>query len=319
MRFRWINLFFGGIIFFLIFTGCTPKQEKIEDLNKLQIYTTNYPLEYFTQRIGSKHVQVHNLVPVGVDPHEFEPSPKNITRLAEADLLVYNGAGFEPWVEKIGHVIDGERTQKLDTSKSISMIHSEEHHHNHHEEEDSESKEEAKQMNPHVWLDPQLAKKQASEIKQKLISIDPKHKKDYEKNYQQLATDLDQLDKEFSTIVKNKQKEKIVVSHDAFAYLAKRYGFEQIPISGLSSSDEPSPKELQQIVEIVKKNQLKVIFFETLGNKKLVQTVQRETGVKALLLHPLEGLTKKEKESGADFFSIMNINKENLKQALESR
>lgn len=310
MRLKQKLAFLCGLIIILIMAGCVPSHDKEKDPNRLQVYTTLYPLEYFTKRIGGEHIQVENLVPVGTDSHEFEPSAKDFTQLAEADLFIHNGVELQPWVEKVEHVMDESKSKRVDTTQSISLLHS---------ESDGDDDHDHHQKNPHVWLDPQLAKKQADQIKQGLIEMDRKNQQLYEKNYHQLAIELDQLDQEFQKVANQKQTNKIVVSHNAFAYLAKRYGLKQIAISGLSPMDEPSPQKLKQIVDTIKKHQLKYIFFETFGTGKLVKTVQKEANVKALSLHPLEGLTKKEADSGEDYFSIMYKNKENLKKALENK
>lgn len=299
------QFFLLGFVFILMLTGCATSDQNEKTSDRLQVYTTIYPLEYFAKRVGGKRVQVKNLVPIGTDSHDYEPSPKDLTRLAESDLLIYNGSNFEPWIEKVQHLLDEK--QMVNATHSLSLLHSEEeeesdHHHN--------------STNPHVWLDPQLAKKQAEQIKNGLVRVDPKSQQYYEANYRQLANEFDRLDLEFRDAIKQKKTDKIVVSHDAFAYLAKRYGLKQIAIAGLSPMDEPSPQKLKQIIDTIREHQLRYIFFETLANGKLAETVQREAKVHALTLHPLEGLTKEEADSGEDYFSIMRQNKVNLQKAL---
>ena len=302
-----------GLLFILIFTGCSPANSLKKDPNRVQAYTTLYPLEYFAKRIGGERIHVENLVPVGTDLHDFEPSASDLAKLAAADLFIYNGADLEPWVEKMGNVIDQQKTKMVQATQSISLLSAESE-----PEHRDEHKDHPHIKNPHVWLDPQLAKKQAAQIKRGLIEVDPKHQSVYEKNYQQLVAELDQLDREFQRAIERRKVNQIVVPHDAFAYLSKRYGLHQITISGLSSMDEPTPQKLKQVVDVIKKHQLKYVFFEPFGDQKLVQIVQKETGVQALMLHPLEGRTKQEVASDEDYFSIMRKNKENLSRALES-
>src|SRR5690606_3448773 len=163
---------------------------------------------------------------------------------ANADLFIYNGIGLEPWVKKLESVMDPKKTHQLDASKNISPIQAEDHTHEDHHEKEPYGNE-----NPHVWLDPKLAKQQAKAIQQKLIELDENHRTEYEQNYQQLAKQLDQFDQEFVEMVQHAKKKEFVVSHDAFGYLAQRYGLRQIAISGRSPSDEPSPKELKTIID----------------------------------------------------------------------
>lgn len=298
-----------GLIVLLLLAGCVPSQEK--DPNHLQATTTLYPLEYFTKRIGGERIQVENLVPAGVDLHEYEPSASDLTKLANADLFIYNGADLEPWVEKMGTVMDPKKTKMIQATQSISLLSANSDH-----DHKQNHKEHRHSINPHVWLDPTLAKKQAEQIKQGLIQVDPQHQSFYENNFRQLAAELDQLDREFQEVMKQKQVDTIVVQHDAFAYLTKRYGLNQITLTGLSTMDEPCPQKLKQVIDEIQKHQLKYVFFEPFGNPKLIKTVQQETGVQALALHSLEGRTKEEVASGEDYFSIMRRNKENLKKAL---
>lgn len=301
-----------GLTLLVLASGCVSNHQE-RDSQRVQAYTTLYPLEYFTKRIGGERVQVENLVPVGTDLHEFEPSVRDLAKLAEADLFIYNGADLEPWVEKLNSVIDQQQTKTIETTKSISLLptEGESEHRDHHEGQQHN-------RNPHVWLDPQLAKKQAAQIQQGLIQADPQHRALYEQNYRQLAAELDQLDRELQQVVKQRKVNIIVVPHDAFAYLTKRYGLQQIAISGLSSMDEPSPRRLKQVVDTIKKDQLRYVFQEPFGHGRLMKTIQQETGVKVLTLHPLEGRTKQEIANGEDYFSIMRKNKAQLTIALEN-
>lgn len=309
-----------GLLCVLLLSGCLPPKDEPKDPHRVQIYTTLYPLAFFAEKIGAEHVQVTNLVPTGTDAHDFEPSAKVLAELSgEADLFLYNGIGFEPWVEKINSVIDEQKTQKLDASKKIKPILADEQAVETHPESATEKDHEHGQADPHVWLDPNLAKKQALAIKESLVKQDPAHRADYEQNFQQLSAELDKLDQEFTEVVQHAKQKTFVTSHNAFSYLAKQYGLEQIAITGLSPSDEPSAKELERIIETIKKHRLRYICFEKLVNPDLAKTVQKEVGVKALVLNPLEGLTKEEVAAGEDYFSLMRMNKENLAKALERK
>jgi zinc transport system substrate-binding protein len=151
---------------------------------------------------------------------------------------------------------------------------------------------------PHIWLDPLLAKQQAWVIRDALIHKDPQHRTDYGKNYDQLAKRFDVLDREYREMVKRVEQKEFVVSHAAFAYLAKRYGLKQIAVARLSPLDEPGPQEMKQLVETVKQLKVKDVLFETLVNGKTARVVQQEAGAEALVLNPLEGLTRKELNRG---------------------
>ncbi|SMP32972.1 zinc transport system substrate-binding protein [Laceyella tengchongensis] len=298
-----------GLIFLaatlLILTGCQPGTAANQSSNnpgKLQVYTSLFPFEDFAKKIGGDHVQVTNLIPPGVEPHDFELTARDMTALSNADLFIYNGVGMEAWAEKAARNLDTKRTLVVETTKNLPLLKREEHDHG--------------DFDPHAWLDPTLAKKQAEAIRDALIKKDAKHAADYRKNFEQVAAELDKLDHEFQFVVKQAPKKEFAVSHAAFGYLAHRYGLKQMAISGLSPSDEPSPQELKRIIEEVREHDIRVILFETLVSSKIAEVVKREVKAEALVLNPLEGLTEEEKAQGMDYFQVMRKNKEHLAKAL---
>jgi len=311
---KWVSSLSGIIaIFLLLVTGCGGGATGPQG-DKLTVYTTIYPLEDFTRKIGGPHVDVTNVVPPGTEPHDFELSARDMVKLSRADLFVYNGAGMESWADKVVKQLDPERTLVVETTKGLPLLEMGETGHQHEGKEETGHSHAG--IDPHVWLDPSLAKRQAQAIRDALVKIDPKHQADYRKNYDKLAQDMDNLDREYQEMVKKAPKKEFAVSHDAFGYLAHRYGLEPIAISGLSPSDEPSPQELKEIVHEVKEHEVEVIMFETLVSGKTAEVVRQELKAEALVLNPLEGLTEAELKKGMDYFSVMRKNKENLAKAL---
>lgn len=302
----------GLICFIIVLVGCQGTTVQ-PNPNQLTVFTSIYPLEFFTKKIGGEHVQVHNLVPAGTEPHDFTLSAKKMAELTEADLVVYNGAGLDTWLDKTKKANHSSKTQWLETTKGLRLLTHEEDEHGHEKDEEDEHG----QFDPHVWLDPQLAKQQALQIKEALVKADQKHKDTFEKNYLQLATQFDELDQEIKAMTDKAKKKEFVVSHAAFGYLAQRYGLSQIAVSGLSPSDEPSAKDLQEIIHTMNEHNLKHIFFETLVSSKVAQTIQREVKAESLTLNTLEGLSAEEKKQNADYFSVMKKNKTLLAKALE--
>ena len=144
-------------------------------------------------------------------------------------------------------------------------------------------------------------------------------KGEYERNYKRLARRLDDLHHLFKETVDNADGKSFVVSHAAFGYLANRYGLNQISISELSPSEEPSPGKLREVVETARKHRVRYILFETLVSSKVAKTVQKEVGARPLTLHPLEGLTPQEKSQGEDYFTLMEKNAKHLGKALETK
>lgn len=257
-------------------------------------------------------MEVTNLIPPGVEPHDFELTARDMVALSEADVFIYNGAGLEAWAEKAVKNLDPQQTLVVEASHGLPMLKMEEHGEEHAEEHAGEHGD----VDPHVWLDPTLAQKQAEAIRDALVKKDAEHAAVYNQNFEQLKTELQKLDGEFQTMVQQAPKKEFAVSHAAFGYLANRYGLKQLAINGLTPSAEPSPQELKRIIEDVQKHKIDVILFETLVSSKIAEMVKREVKAEALVLNPLEGLTEGEKAQGMDYFKVMRQNKEHLAKAL---
>lgn len=294
-------------------TSASDTSDSTEEItgNQILIYTTLFPLYDFARQIGGQYAEVKSMIPVGAEPHDFEPSAKDMVELNKADLFVYNGAGFEAWVDKTVENINKDKTVVVNASEGLALLES--HHHEDGDEEDHDHGE----YDPHVWLDPILAKEQANKILQALIQIDPEHKAEFQANYDQLAADLDSLDREYRDTINKAAVKELIVSHQAFSYLANRYGFEQIPVSGLSPSNEPSQKELMELIQVLKEHNLKYVAFDSLVESKVAQTVQREAGAEALSLYTLENITSDQKKAGKSYIQLMKENLETLKKVFE--
>ncbi|WP_010274094.1 metal ABC transporter solute-binding protein, Zn/Mn family [Paenibacillus senegalensis] len=173
------------------------------------------------------------------------------------------------------------------------------------------------EFDPHLWLSPVHAKEMAEKIKNALVAVDPANQADYEANYNELAERFDQLHAKFQESLKDVTRREIVVTHQAFGYLAHEYNLEQISIMGISPDAEPTAQDMMRIRRHVQDNGIKVIFFEELLSDSLAKTLANDAGVETRVLNPLEGLTPKQMEAGEDYFSIMEQNLENLIYALK--
>ncbi|MFD1396011.1 metal ABC transporter substrate-binding protein [Kroppenstedtia eburnea] len=307
------------ILFALVVSGCgeSGATSGPED-GKLKISASLYPLAFFAEEIGGEHVTVTHLVPPGVDAHDFEPTPKDVVKMADSDVLLYNGIGLEGWVDQVKSSLEGN-TLIVNASKGVPLIKTDPHEEHGDDEHEKDHAHEHGNQDPHVWLDPVRAKQQAANIKNALVEKDPKHRGDYERNYDQLAQRLDHLHQQFKETVNKAEGKSFVVSHAACGYLADRYGLNQISVSGLSPSEEPSPKKLREVVKTARKHRVKYILFETLVSSKVAKTVQKEVGARPLTIHPLEGLTQQEKSRGENYFTLMKKNADHLGKALETK
>jgi zinc transport system substrate-binding protein len=300
---------------FIILSGCSngkqvSNEKEKEDTEKLQIITTFYPMYYFTKQITGNLANVEILIPNGVEPHDWEPTSKDMINMQEADVFIYNSRYFETWTEKVLDSIDSSKLNVVEASNGIGLMDSniEEEQHDH---EGSEATKD-----PHVWLSPVLAQKEVDNIAKVLEKADPKNKEQYEKNADALKTKLTELDRLYKETIDKAPRKEFVTQHAAFGYLAKQYGLTQIPIAGLSPDVEPTLAKLAELTDMMKEKKIKVVYFEELTSPKVAKTLANETGAKTEVLNPLEGLTKDEQEQGLDYIGVMEKNLEALKVAL---
>src|SRR6266545_1912407 len=245
-----------------------------------------YPLQYVSERIGGDRVKVTNLVAPGAEPHDLELQPAQAVELAGADLVVYL-KGFQPEVDK---AIDQQGDRKAFDVATVEPL-----------------------ADPHAGLDPIRLAAIADKLTDRLVQLDKGHDTDLRDRAKALRADLETIDKEYAQGLATCQRHEIVTSHAAFGYLAKRYHLTQIPISGVSPEEEPTPQHLAQVAKLAKEKGVTTIFFETLVSPKVAEALAKEVGAKAEVLDPIEG---NEEGSKADYLSVMRDNLSKLKPAL---
>jgi zinc transport system substrate-binding protein len=253
-----------------------------------------YPLAWAAEQIGGASVEVDNLTPAGAEPHDIELTPRDVDEIESADLVLYLGSGFQPAVED---AVSGRSGRSLDLLAGEALAAAPEG-------------EEELAVDPHVWLDPMRFASMAAEIGMEL---------DRRVDGERLVTRLHSLDAEFRAGLAHCRRHEIVTSHAAFGYLADRYGLEQVSLTGLAPEAEPTPRDLEQLVDEVERSGATTVFFETLVSSKLAETVAREAGATTAVLDPLEGLTKDELAAGEDYISVMRTNLAALRTALGCR
>ncbi|MFD1357156.1 metal ABC transporter solute-binding protein, Zn/Mn family [Fictibacillus halophilus] len=306
-----------GMIFLLIATAaCGNKSDDKKD-GTLNIYTTMYPLEYFTERIGGKHVEVSSIIPPGADAHTYEPSTKKMVEITEGDAFVYNKMESDEFSSSVAGTLKEENVPIVDAAKGVELAHMEEQEEEGAHDEGKEAHHEHGSQDPHIWLDPILAQKMADNIYNGLVKIKPDAKDDFKKNHDALIKDLKELDASFKSKVEEAPKNTFIVSHAAYGYWAERYNIEQIAISGLSPSHEPSQHQIENIIQSAKKEKISYILFEENVNNKVAEMINKEVGAKTMTLHNLETLTKDDLKNNRDYLSIMKENIETLSKALQ--
>lgn len=270
---------------------------------QMVVKVTNYPLYFFTSKIAANKLDVQSLLPPGVEPHGWEPSPRDLIDLEQADLLIYNGAGLEDWIVNLSHNLDNQKLLAFDASTGIELLKSETDH--------------EVAFDPHIWLDPNNGIKIVSNILDVLIEKDPENKEFFRENAQGLIEQLENLDKHYQEELANTPKKVFVVNHAAFGYLAKRYDLQQMAVMGVNPHTEPTPQKVIDLVKLSKEYDLKYIYTETLVSSKVSEVLAKEVGIKTKVLNPIGNLTAEDINAGKDYFSIMYENLAALKEGLE--
>ncbi len=288
------------IIFLFAICSCEKKGEKVTGKKKLIVVTTLFPLYDFAMNIGKQKTTVILLLPPGTEPHAFEPRPGDILRINNADIFIYTGRSMEPWVEDILKGIGSSGPLVIDSSKVIRLS--------------GESSND-----PHIWLDFSNAKKMVINILDGFLSKDPSNRDFYLQNAEEYRKKLDDLDNRFRESLTHCKKNIIIHGgHFAFGYLMRRYNVKYLSAyRGFSPDAEPTPGNLIELSNELKKHDIKYIFYEELITPRVSETIARETGVKLLMLHGAHNITKSEMEQGVTFISLMEQNLKNLQVGLE--
>lgn len=277
----------------MILTSCNKTTEKKEGL---KVVTSFYTMYDFASKIAGDKAEVTNIMPAGTEAHHWEPSTKDMQILESADIIVYNGAGMESWVDKVKDSLSSQNITFLETTSNLPL---------------------SDKSDPHVWLDPNMAKAQMESIYKAMSDLDPANKDYYEQNFKKYSLEFDKLHEAYIQESSNFTKHEIIVAHEAYGYLCSAYGITQLGIDGLSSDNEPSPVRMAKIVEFGKENDVSYIFYDEMESKKTAETIAEELGIKTDILTAIEGLSEENEKNGDDYFTLMYSNLDKLKEALK--
>lgn len=276
----------------ILLAGCAPRAPK-ED-GTLRVYTSFYAMYDFASMLAGGHAAVENLVPVGVEPHDWEPTPEDIIKLEQADVFIYSGKGMESWCDRVLGTLSNKELIVVEAAREVPV----------------QTAQGA--ADPHVWLDPANASIQLEAIAAGLMQADPAHADAYREKLAACTARMEALDAAYQEQLAACPRRDIIVSHAAYGYLCDAYGLRQTAIEGLAADSDASPGRLAQLVELIREQGIQYIFFEELVQSKAVDTLAAETGVTVLELNPFEGDTK-----GRDYFTVMEENLRNLVTALQ--
>jgi len=295
-----------------LFKQSQMEQNSIQNLSntKLKVAASFFPLYEFARNIGGNKTEVYSFLPIGEEPHEWEPSIQQIEELKGTKLFIYNGAGMESYISKFMESGEFQNMTFVKATDGITLL-------------KADSAEDDKQilaqggMDPHVWNDPIFAEQEVINIKNAMQKADPANTQYYENNANSYIVKLVSLDKSIKTGLSNCKKDTFISFHNAFNYFSNRYGVHDIWISGMAPEADVPPQDIQRVIQIAKDNDVKVIFSEDLVDPRLANTLADEVGAQVLVLSPLEGINQTEQQEGKTYLDKWYENLHNLRTALE--
>ncbi|MBU1659690.1 metal ABC transporter substrate-binding protein [bacterium] len=306
------NIIFVAIIIVFILQLVVMKQDLKSEPNAQQplVALSTFSLYDIAKNISSDTLEVFMILPFGVDAHSFEPTPKLMADIQKSDLVVFNGAGLEPWTHGFEF-----KNRVINMSEHVKLreLESEEHKDHAHHDEHSYS------VDPHYWLDVHNMIQAANIITENFIEIAPENKALYIKNRDLYIKMLHTLDADYKTKLSTCQKNTIIVNHNAFSYLANNYGFHVEALSGLSPEAEPNAKNMIKLIEHVKEHNISTVFFESFVSDKAIKSIAQEAKARVDVLQPLGNITSDEAKRKLSFEEIMRDNLEKISKALECK
>jgi zinc transport system substrate-binding protein len=284
---------------------------------KLPVIASIYPVADMVHQVGGDHVDVTFVLPAGASPHTFEPKPSLVKKFSSARIFFMVGAGLEFWADKFINLA-GPGLTTIVLSEGVSLIHTTGHHHEdeakHHHAESGTSDHESSVANPHIWLDPAIAKSMVNKITAALCEVDHQHLKYYKQRSQNYLKDIDKLDRLIKDRVASFKSKKYVSFHASWVYFARHYGLEPVGIIEAAPGRNPTPIQIKNIVTMIKKYRIRAVFAEPQLNPRAAEIIAREAGISVFLLDPLGGPNLKGRST---YLDLMNYNLNVMQEAMK--
>lgn len=248
------------------------QQEQSESSDKIGVVVTVPPQAEFVNKVGGDKVEVMLMVPPGADPHTYEPLPKQLKQVSNARIYYEVGSGMEfelVWLDKIQSI--NPQLVMVNSSQGIQFI--------------PNTAENEPGNDPHVWVSPKNAQIMVQNIYNSLVQTDPANQEYYAKNRDQYLQELDELDKNITESLKGKENTKILVYHPAWGYFSRDYHLQQIAIE--SGGKEPTPQEMANLIDLAKKENIRVIFVEPQYSPKNAEVIAQQIGGQVVVVDDL--------------------------------
>lgn len=273
------------------------------DGGKLEIVVAFYPYQFVAERIAGDTAEVQNLTTPGAEPHDLELTARQVAAVTDADLVIYEKT-FQAAVDEA--VAQSGQDNTLDTATVVPLLAGSAG-----KQADEHGADSG--LDPHTWLDPTNMAKVATAVADRLSAVAPQNEATYRANATTLTAELATLDQSFVTGLKTCRRTEFITTHAAFGYLARRYGLEQVGISGLSPDAEPSPARIAEVQKVAREHGVTTIFYETLISPAVAKSIADDLGLDTDVLDPLEGIT--DQSRGTDYLLVMTANLAALRQA----
>jgi len=297
-----ILLIILSIVLLILPFGCQKA-----DSGKVKICVTMYPLYDFACKIAEDKADIISIVPTG-DLHHYTPTTSDMMNITESDLVIYNGAGLEEWLEDIMETLD-DSVKAVEAANGIALLDS--------NGELITDETEEHEIDPHIWLYPLNAKKMMENIKNAITDIDPENADFYNANYLKYAAEFDKLDNEYITQLQNIVVDTIIVAHKAFGYLCHAYGLNQVAALDENAEGDLSITDMESLKNIINEKGIKIVFYEELQGDDTAQSLVEASNAESIMpLSPVNALTDKQSSDGDDYFAIMRANLTAIKAAV---
>jgi len=284
-------------------------KDVIKNPSKPTVTVSTFSLYDITKHIAPNSVKIVNILPFGTDPHSFEPTPKLMAAIEKSALVIYSGAGLEPWIETIKF-----KSRAVNVSKYVKLRElgdDEFEFHKHHDDKCAHNR-----LDPHYWLDFSNMKQAASIITTELIRVVPQNRELYIKNRDKYLSMLTKLDESYSKHLTNCRIDTVILNHNSIGYLAKKYHFHAESLSGLSPEANPTANDIKRVFQEIEADGVHTIFYEHFISNKLIQSIAKDANVEVETFQSLGNITADEAESNATYEEIMYLNLKKLSKAL---
>ncbi|MDY0384927.1 MAG: metal ABC transporter solute-binding protein, Zn/Mn family [Geobacter sp.] len=297
--------------------GCDRQEHPAPTVAKPVVVTTLYPLYEFARQLAGDRMEVQLLLPPGVEPHHFEPTPDDLARIHRAALFVYIGPFLEPWAERVIAGVDRQKVRVVAAAEKVKLLPApshggHDHDHDHHAG--------AAASDPHVWLDFVADQTMVTTLLDALVAADPAGAEQYRQRAGELKRQLAELDQRYRNGLANCDNRVLLHGgHAAFGYLAHRYHLTYQSAAGVTAELEATPQRLAQLVQQVRQHKVQAVFMEQLDSPRVADTLARETGATVRRLHGAHNVGKDERQRGVTFIGLMEENLTQLQAGLGCR